>query len=398
MVQQGNWQKLSFVTRVVGAFALGFCLGAGAQAQQDQPAQQQDQQQNQQQPQGQAPDQQPQVQPPVQPQDQQQAPPQNGPKYYPQDADQPPYSNDHPAQGAPGRQAPPPWEYSPDQDVPPNGAPSAKGHYQTQNRNDNAGRPRAPLPSSLTIPAGTVLQVRVNELLSSDHNQVGDRFTAELQRPIVVSGWVVARRGQTVTGQVEAAVKAGRVKGTSQLGLELTDLSMVDGQSKPILTELWKGSGGTSHGADAATIGGTTAAGAAIGAAADWGTGAAIGAGAGAAAGIAAVLLTRGRPTVIEPETMLSFRLVDPVTVDTTQSAQAFAPVSQQDYDNGGRGPGRRRATGYPGPYYYGPGYDCGYSAPCYAYPYPAYYGYYPGYWWGPTVFVGGGFHRGFRR
>src|SRR5262249_5845575 len=156
------------------------------------------------------------------------------------------------------------------------------------------------------------------------------------------------------------------------------DLQLVDGNSAPILTEIWKGSGGTTHGADAAAIGGTTALGAAIGAAADWGRGAAIGAGAGAAAGIGAVLLTRGRATEILPETPLTFRLVDPVTVDTTKSAQAFAPVTQQDYD-GGRGyRGRRYASGYEsypqgpayGPYYAYPAY------PYYAYPYP-YVGFY---------------------
>jgi hypothetical protein len=246
----------------------------------------------------------------------------------------------------------------------------------------------------LTIPAGTVLSVRINEYLSSDRNQVGDRVTATLQQPVVVNGYVVARRGQMLVGQVEAAEKAGRIKGTSQLGIELTDLTTADGQSRPILTELWKGSGGTSHGADAATIGGTTALGAAIGSVADWGRGAAIGAGAGAAAGIGAVLLTRGRPTVIPPETWLTFRLKDPVTVDTTQSAHAFLPVSQYDYDNYGRR-GSRYAGGYApqgGPYASTP-YACGYDAPCYApptygYPYGGYpYAAYPGYYYGYPAF-----------
>jgi hypothetical protein len=240
-----------------------------------------------------------------------------------------------------------------------------------------------------------VLSVRMNEFVSSDKNQIGDRVTATLERPIVVNGWVVARRGQTVSGQVTAAVKAGRIKGTSQLGLELTDLTIVDGSSAPILTEIWKGSGGTTHGADAAAIGGTTALGAAIGSVADWGRGAAIGAGAGAAAGIGAVLLTRGRPTELLPETPLTFRLVDPVTVDTTKSAQAFAPVAQQDYD-GDRGErrGRRYAGyggygGYPPPPPYGPYYAYpAYGYPAYAYPYP-YVGFYYGRGWG---------HRGWWR
>ena len=242
-----------------------------------------------------------------------------------------------------------------------------------------------------------MLLVRINEFLSSDRNQVGDRVTAVLEQPIVVNGWVVARRGQTLIGQVEAAVKAGRVKGVSQLGIELTDLTVVDGEQRPILTELWKATGGTSHGQDAATVGTTTALGAAIGAAADWGRGAAIGAGAGAAAGIGAVLLTRGRPTVIEPETQLSFRLVDPVKVDTTLSQQAFLPVSQQDFDSGAGGERRPRhiAGGYPP----SGAYACGYYEPCYAYPgyYPGYFGFYNGFGWGPGFYGGGFGHRGFR-
>jgi len=44
---------------------------------------------------------------------------------------------------------------------------------------------------------------------------------------------------------VKDVKKAGRVKGTSELGVELTDITIVDGRQLPILTELWKGSGGT---------------------------------------------------------------------------------------------------------------------------------------------------------
>jgi hypothetical protein len=392
---QGTCKNSIFVGRglcsVALAFGLTIFLSPAAPAQeQDQaqpPTQQQDQQQDQQgsaasQPQGQSPDAQP-------------AAPQNKPVYAPQDADRPPYSKDRPARPSTRNQAPPPSQYSPEQDeAEHNGA-----QQPAAPPNPDYAAPRGPVPSTLTIPAGTVLLVRINEFLSSDRNQIGDRVTAVLEQPIIVNGWVVARRGQLLTGQVEAAVKAGRVKGTSQLGLELTDLTIVDGEQRPILTELWKASGGTSHGQDAATIGTTTALGAAIGAAADWGRGAAIGAGAGAAAGIGAVLLTRGRPTVIEPETQLSFRLVEPVKVDTTQSQQAFLPVSQQDFDGGGRrerGP-RHAAGGYPPP---GPYYGCDYYDPCYAYPgyyYPGYVGVYPSLWWGPTFYGGGFGHRGFR-
>jgi hypothetical protein len=247
------------------------------------------------------------------------------------------------------------------------------------------------------VPAGTILLIRINDYLSTDHNTIGDQFTAVLDYPVVVNGWVVARRGQVLVGQVKEVRKAGRIKGTSELGVELTDLTVVDGHQVPILTELWKGSAGTSHGQDAATIGTATGLGALIGAAADWGTGAAIGAGAGAAGGIGAVLLTRGHPTVLEPEEQLSFRLDDPVRVDTTQSQQAFLPVTQRDFEAGQtehRG-APHVATGYPGPY----GYPCGYYGPCYAYPgyfYPGYvgFGFYDGWGWGRGYYG----RRGFRR
>lgn len=328
------------ISRVAGALAVVLSLSAGVLAQE-----QQDQAQA------------------GQPQQTQDAPPR--PTYAPQDADKPPYSYDRPLQNAPD------------------------GPY----RKSQPRQPSQPVPGTLTVPAGTVLLIRTNDLLSTDRNQVGDQFTATLDQPLIVNGWVIARRGQTIIGNVKDVRKAGRVKGTSELGVELTDITIVDGRQLPILTELWKGSGGTSHGRDAATIATTTGLGAAIGAAADWGTGAAIGAGAGAAAGIAAVLLTRGRPTVVPPETQLSFRLVDPVTIDTTQSQQAFLPVNQEDYEGGRRGyrGGPPVAGGYPGPYPYGYAYPYGYYGPYY-YPYP-YFGLYYGGW-------GRGFYgrRGFRR
>ncbi len=261
----------------IGALALALCLTGSAYAQQEQQGQQQADQQ---------------------PQD-----PPAKPTYASQDADKPPYSHDRPAQTA---------------------------------REARPSPPVQSVPATLTVPAGTILLMRMNDYLSSDHSKIGDQFTAVLDQPLVVNGWVVARRGQVLQGQVKEVRQAGRIKGTSELGVELTDMTTVDGRQVPILTELWKASGGTSHGQDAATVGTTTGFGALIGAAADWGKGAAIGAGAGAAVGIGAVLLTRGRPTILEPEEPLSFRLVDPVRIDTTQSQQAFQPVNQRDFDAGG--------------------------------------------------------------
>jgi hypothetical protein len=232
------------------------------------------------------------------------------------------------------------------------------------------------VPSNLTLPAGAVIKIRTSDFLSSDKNQKGNTFIATLAQPVVIDGWVVMRRGQTITGQVTDAVRAGRVKGVSKLQLELNQLTLVDGQLVPVQTQLLNASAGTSKGRDAAAIGVTTGAGAAIGAAAAGGPGAAIGAGAGFVASVAGVLLTRGKPTIITPETLLTFKTEQPVSISTVRGQLAFRPVSPSDYASA---PQRRnanyiRAYPYPGPYpyYYGPGY----------YPPPGFY-YGPGFRYG---------------
>ncbi len=284
------------------------------------------------------------------------------------------------AQGQPGEPAPP----------------SQGGGYYPQNMPPPAGQM---VPATLTLPAGTLLTVRTTDMLSSDQNRIGDRFTTVLEQPMIAQGWVVARRGQVVEGRVAVAQTAGRVRGVSQLGVELSELVVVDGQQVPIRTELLQSSAGTSVGRDVAGVGTTTGIGAIIGGAAGGGEGAAIGAAVGAAAGIAGVLSTRGRPTEIYPETVLTFRLQDPVMINTEQSQQAFQPVTSQDYNNNGRtlrNPPRYRAADMypaPPPYYYYP--------PYYYPPMGWYYGYYgygygPGFYVAPRVFIyrGGGYHH----
>src|SRR5262249_34936723 len=183
----------------------------------------------------------------------------------------------------------------------------------------------APAPSPpLTMRPGTILAVRLNQPLSSDHSQVGDLFSATLDQPVTVLGIVVAHRGQTVAGHVVETKNAGRIHGVSRLAITLTDLTLVDGQTVAIQSQLLVRKGATSRGRDAAVIAGTAGVGAAIGAAVDGGTGAAVGAAAGATAGTIGVLLTRGNPTIIAPETPLTFQVTTPVRIETSYAPQAF--------------------------------------------------------------------------
>jgi hypothetical protein len=258
-------------------------------------------------------------------------------------------------------------------------------------------------PATLTLPSGSYITVRTNQTLSSDHNQQGDIFSATLMQPVVVGGFVVAQSGQSVFGRVAEAKKAGMVKGVSQLKLELTGLTLVDGQNVNLQSLLVDRRGPTSVGRDAAAVGGTTALGAALGAAAGWGTGAAIGAGAGAAAGLIGVLFTRGYPTILPPETLLTFQLSAPVSVDTTRTPSAFQLVQPSDFQQAQNQSAAPPPRGACGPYgcpppapayaYYGPGY---YPYP-YAYsPYyynPFFYGPTFGFFYGPRYFYHGGYY-----
>lgn len=250
--------------------------------------------------------------------------------------------------------------------------------------------PPPPMPPTLTLAPGTYLTVRLNQGLSSDRNQPGDPFSATLTQPLVIDGVVVAQRGQMVYGRVAQAQKqnSGRPSG---LGLELTGLTLVDGTQATIHSQLVGRQGGrTPTGAQVGTVATTTAVGAAVGAAADWGRGAAIGAAVGAGAGVLGVLFTRNQPTVVYPETALTFRLDSAVAINTTRAPMAFRYIDPYEYD---RPDEQQQLQPRPGPRQgYGPGPAYG---PMYG---PAYGGYYP-YRWGPgvsLVFGGGGWGRGY--
>jgi hypothetical protein len=265
----------------------------------------------------------------------------------------------------------------------------------------SAPPPAAPVAGRLTIRPGTFVTVRINQPLSTDHNHEGDYFSATLMEPVVVDGIVVAQRGQTLAGRVSRVDKGGRIKGVSQLGIELTSLTAVDGQQVNLQTQLISRDAHSTAGRDVAAVGATTGIGAVIGAAADWGRGAAIGAGAGAAAGLAGVLLTRGAPAVVYPESLLTFRVTAPATVATDRAPQAFRYVDATDYQQPAPVQARVQGPPPPGPApYYAP-YPYPYPYPYYAYgyPYPYYYG--PGFGVviGPRFgYYRGGFYRGWRR
>ena len=272
-------------------------------------------------------------------------------------------------------------------------APASNGAQQSSQSAAAPGGSGFTVPSSFTLPAGTLISIRTEQALSSSHNHAGDMFNADLAQPVVVGGWVVARRGQPVIGEVSQAQRAGHLKGQSKLGLELTTLVVADGRQYSVTTQLVENSAPSGNAGRAiSTMGTTTAIGAAAGAAAHGGEGAGVGAAIGAGAGLAGLLLTSGRPTVIPPESLLTFQLESPVTFSTDGRELAYQPVTQQDYAPAtprlARRPVRMGTPPYPPPpppYYWPYGYPgWGYT---YAYPAPFFVGVYG---------LGGGYYRGY--
>ncbi len=170
----------------------------------------------------------------------------------------------------------------------------------------------------VTIPAGQSLLVRMIDGVDSSKNHVGDVFHASLETDLNVSNSIVARKGTDVYGRLANAQEAGHVSGSAELQLELTRI-VIDGKDYPIVSSDYslKGKG---RGSDTAKkVGGGAVAGAIIGAIAGGGKGAAIGAGVGSAAGAGVQVFTRGQQVKVPSETLLEFRLQQPVTVGPTQ-------------------------------------------------------------------------------
>lgn len=180
---------------------------------------------------------------------------------------------------------------------------------------ESAPPPKPREPHTAVIPAGTLISVRLRESLSAERNSAGDTFSASLDQPLIVDGFVIAERGATARGHIVDLAPAGRVKGRSVLAVELKSLTTADGQKVDLETDTFRREADSGVKKDAARAGVMAAIGAAIGAIAGGGKGAAIGAGVGGAAGAGTVLATRGEDASLPSETRVTFRLKNPVTI-----------------------------------------------------------------------------------
>ena len=168
------------------------------------------------------------------------------------------------------------------------------------------------------VPAGTEVSVRNDESIDSSKAAEGQTYPAEVTKDVLdAEGNVVIPAGAHAQIVIRSASKGGKIRGTSDLVLDLAAVT-IDGRQYDLSTTDLTEKGHSGVGLNRRTgefSGGGAAIGAIIGAIAGGGKGAAIGAGSGAAAGAITQVLTKG--TIKVPvESVLTFKLDKPLRVN----------------------------------------------------------------------------------
>jgi hypothetical protein len=174
---------------------------------------------------------------------------------------------------------------------------------------------------AVTVPAGALVRMRINQTLNSSQAKPGDSFDGIVVNDVVAGGAVAIPRGATVQGKVMDAKKSGALAGRGELSLQLTQVTL-GAQSYPIVSDVWGHSTGdkTVHTVNNTAVG--AALGALFGAAAAGGKGAAIGAGAGGALGLGSSAASPNGQVYVPSEGLLTFHLAQPATVSTVSQAE----------------------------------------------------------------------------
>lgn len=191
-----------------------------------------------------------------------------------------------------------------------------------------------PATKEITVPAGTLIAVRMIDPVDSASDHVGQTFKASIDSPISIDSQTVIARGADVYVKLTDVKSAGNLKGQSELKLQL-DRITVRGKSYTVSSDEYQATGVSQTKQTAKTVGVATAIGAAIGAITGGKKGAVIGAGTGAGAGVGIEAATKGAQVRVESETRLEFRLEQPLDVSIDNRAATKMSPSRTTLSNG---------------------------------------------------------------
>ncbi len=173
-----------------------------------------------------------------------------------------------------------------------------------------SGMARRPV-DEITLPVGTVLDVRLQSTVSSSTARVEDTFDATTVGDVTGAGRIAVPAGSLVRGMVTRVEPAGRTDRTGSLTLFFDRVTVRGRVHQMRATLVGKVEAGA--GREAGKVGGGAAVGAIIGAIIGGGEGAAIGAIAGAGGTLAA---TKGTDVRVPAGSILRIRLDAPLTID----------------------------------------------------------------------------------
>lgn len=203
---------------------------------------------------------------------------------------------------------------NPDSSTAQQGDPNQGGPNQQDSSGGGSQSAERRVPTTVTIPSGKVLTVRLADAVGSKLSQAGQSFGGSLAKPVEVDGETVIPAGAKVTGEVVDAKPLGRFAGGALLQLRLDSVT-IHGEEMQVqtatFTQTIKGKGKRT----AVLAGGGAGLGALIGGLAGGGKGAAIGAAAGAGAGTAGTAFTGNKEIVLPAESAVPFTLKAPLKI-----------------------------------------------------------------------------------
>jgi len=171
-----------------------------------------------------------------------------------------------------------------------------------------AQAPAKPRPASaVTVPAGTLVNVRLTTAIDVDASRAGQTFKAVVDDPVTVGGALVIPRGATAMLQAVGVEQSGKMKGSDKITLKLSAVSF-GGMVHQLSTTYVESKGSGEGKKTARKVGGGAGLGAIVGGIAGGGEGAAIGAAIGAGTG-AAVAAGGEEHLTLPAETRLQFQL-----------------------------------------------------------------------------------------
>jgi hypothetical protein len=176
-----------------------------------------------------------------------------------------------------------------------------------------AAAPKPAAPAMVTVPGGTVVNVRLAQAIDVDSSKAGMSFKAVVDDPVMIGGSIVVPRGASAVVQAIHVEQSGKMKGSDKVTLKLHSIAF-GGVNYPVSSAYVESKGKGEGKKTGRKVGGGAGLGAIVGGIAGGGEGAAIGAVVGGVTG-AAVASAGEEHLQLPAETRLQFQLSAAVNI-----------------------------------------------------------------------------------